>query len=170
MKRFISTSLALCVIVAAASSALALDLITGYRPVAADVSHAQLTPRPILTPTPETHSGSSLSSIRGVAYLDANRNGKHDPGERLLSNAWFKVTGGGAWFVCGYVGADASYGVSVSSGDYEVQPVNLAGCRATTAKLHVLVSPNVASIGNDLGYVEDATAALESCDQYHPAR
>jgi hypothetical protein len=62
-----------------------------------------------------------LSSVRGYAFLDAN--GKWDESEATFGEAWYKVTDGGAWYTCGYVGTDASYGVPVKAGIYYVLPV-----------------------------------------------
>jgi hypothetical protein len=113
---------------------------------------------------------SSPCSVRGVAFEDLNANGKRDAGEPIFGGAWLKVTNGGNWFVCGSVGDDATFAVVVNPGIYYVMPVNLQGYRVTTPRLKAIVNANAASLGHDIGYVKDASAQLEGCDLYHPAR
>jgi len=49
-----------------------------------------------------------LGSVRGSAFEDLNRNGVRDPGEQGIGTASWKVTAGGDWFLCGYVGGDST--------------------------------------------------------------
>lgn len=109
------------------------------------------------------------SSVRGYAFLDANANGKWDEGESIFGEAWYKVTDGGAWFTCGYVGADASYGVPVNPGKYYVLPVAPKGFKTTTPRVEVTVG-TAAALNTNIGFVADPTATGDACDQYNPAR
>ncbi len=109
------------------------------------------------------------SSVRGYAFLDANANGKWDEGESIFGEAWYKVTDGGAWFTCGYVGTDASYGVPVNPGTYYVLPVAPKGFKTTTPRVTVTVG-TAAALNTNIGFVADPTAQGEACDQYNPAR
>lgn len=111
------------------------------------------------------------TSIRGVAYQDLNENGLREPAEPIFGGAWYKVTDGGQWFVCGTVGGDGSYGIPLrEGGTYYVVPINLKGYRTTTPRVRAWVSLEVASLGNDIGYVKDESSQLEGCDQYNPSR
>ena len=109
------------------------------------------------------------SSVRGYAFLDANANGKWDEGESIFGEAWYKVTDGGAWFTCGYVGTDASYGVPVNPGTYYVLPVAPKGFKTTTPRIQVTVGTD-AALNTNIGFVADPKATGEACDQYNPAR
>lgn len=110
-----------------------------------------------------------LGSIRGVAYEDYNANGVREANEPLLYNAHYKITGGGNWFVCGYVGSDATYGVPVKPGGYSVIPVALPGWRTTTPRINTLVEDfSYASLNNDIGFVRDPRAKGEACNDYNP--
>jgi hypothetical protein len=109
------------------------------------------------------------SSVRGYAFLDKNANGKWDEGESIFGEAWYKVTDGGAWFTCGYVGTDASYGVPVNPGTYYVLPVAPKGFKTTTPRVEVTVG-TTAALNTNIGFVADPTAKGEACDQYNPAR
>jgi hypothetical protein len=110
-----------------------------------------------------------LSSVRGYAFLDANANGKWDVGETIFGEAWYKVTNGGSWYACGYVGTDASYGVTVNPGTYYVLPVAPKGFKATTPRIEVTVGTS-AALNTNIGFVADPTAKGEACDQYNPVR
>ncbi len=113
----------------------------------------------------------NLGRIAGMAYVDLNANGVRDGNEPPLYNAWFKVTGGGAWFVCGWVGGDATYGVTVKPNTYYVMPVAPPGYRTTTPKITVhVVDMNYSAVGTDMGFVKDPTAKGDACDQYNPPR
>jgi len=113
---------------------------------------------------------SSLGSIRGAAFQDRNMNGKWDAGEPKMSLAWYKVTDGGNWHVCGWVGGDSTYGVPVKAGRYYVLPVNLLGYRTTTPRIRATVEAGQAALGNNIGYVKDPGAKPETCDAYSPPR
>jgi len=112
-----------------------------------------------------------LGRIAGTAYLDNNQNGKRDANEPIFAAAWMKITGGGVWFVCGGVSADATFGVTVTPGKYIVMPVAPAGYRTTTPKILV----DVLDLGyivwdTNIGFVKDAKAVPDACDQYNPPR
>lgn len=112
-----------------------------------------------------------LGRIAGMAFLDLNGNGIRDPGEPPFYSAWFKVTGGGSWFVCGWVGGDATYGVTVKPNVYYVLPVAPPGYRTTTPKITVhVVDMNYSAVNTDMGFVKDPTAKGDACDQYNPPR
>jgi hypothetical protein len=111
-----------------------------------------------------------LSSVRGNAFLDKNADGKWDVGEPIFGEAWYKVTDGGSWYTCGYVGTDASYGVSVKpGGTYYVLPVAPKGFKTTTPRIQVTVGTD-AALNTNIGFIADPNAPGDSCDQYNPAR
>ena len=114
--------------------------------------------------------GSALGSIRGSAYEDRNQNGQRDPGERELYGMWYKITAGGDWHVCGYVGDDGTFGVPVSAGYYEILPVAPPGYRATQSRLKVIVHAGQASLENNIGFVVDPSAPGDVCNQFEPVR
>jgi hypothetical protein len=102
--------------------------------------------------------------------MDKNADGKWDVGEPVFGEAWYKVTDGGAWYTCGYVGTDASYGVSVKpGGTYYVMPVAPKGYKVTTPRIKVTVGTD-AALNTNIGFVADPKAIGEACDQYNPAR
>ncbi len=115
-----------------------------------------------------------LGSIRGTAFEDKNANGKWDAGELSLGGMWFKVTGGGDWYVCGHVGDDSTYGVTVNPGTYYVLPSAPKGYRTTTPRITAEVTQRDdgiwVSLNNDIGFVKDDKAPGDGCDQYNPAR
>lgn len=110
-----------------------------------------------------------LGSVRGVAFEDVNRNGWLDGGEPLITSASWKLTGGGDWHICGFVGSDASYGPTVLPGTYYVVPIAQPGWRVTTpvraAGVRELGS---AALGFNLGFVRDPSSRGDSCSQYTP--
>ncbi len=114
------------------------------------------------------------SSVSGVAFEDLNVNGQWDASEPTLGGMWFKVTNGGGWFVCGYVGNDNTFGVTVSPGTYNVIPVAPKGYRTTTPMNTIGVAQD--STGNwvtpyaPIGFVKDTETKGENCDQFSPAR
>ena len=117
----------------------------------------------------DTCDPASISSVRGYAFLDKNANGKWDAGESIFGEAWYKVTDGGSWYTCGYVGADASYGVPVNPGKYYVMPVAPKGFKTTTPRIEVTVGTD-AALNTNIGFVADPKATGDACDQYNPAR
>jgi len=136
------------------------------------VSQSRVSPQLIIPPWVQRIGDTcdtGPSSVRGYAFLDKNANGKWDEGESIFGEAWYKVTDGGAWFTCGYVGTDASYGVPVNAGTYYVLPVAPKGFKTTTPRIQVTVG-TTAALNNNIGFVADATAKGEACDQYNPAR
>jgi uncharacterized surface protein with fasciclin (FAS1) repeats len=109
-----------------------------------------------------------LGSVRGSAYEDLNLNGVRDPGEQGIGTASWKVTAGGDWFICGYVGGDSTFGPTVKPGTYSVIPIAQPGWRATTLPRTTLVkSLGFAALNNDIGFVRAASAG-DNCGQYAP--
>jgi hypothetical protein len=110
-----------------------------------------------------------LGSVRGSAFEDFNRNGTRDPGEPGIGTASWKVTGGGDWFLCGYVGGDSTYGPTVKPGTYVVIPIAQPGWRATTPVRTALVKRlGEAALNNDLGFVRAPNASGDNCSGYAP--
>jgi hypothetical protein len=104
--------------------------------------------------------GNCLGSVRGTTYKDG----------AIFGGAWYKITDGGNWFVCGTVGSDGTFGVPLKAGEYYVIPLNLKGLRATTEITKAVVRGGTATLGKDIKYVTDPTATLDSCDLYNPPR
>lgn len=109
------------------------------------------------------------TSVRGTAFIDSNMNGKRDVGEPTLGHAYYKLTDGGSWFVCGYVAHDGTFGIPVTAQDFVLMPIAPPGYKTTTPYIRVTAGAT-ASIGNDMGFVPDPSAKLETCDQYNPPR
>lgn len=112
----------------------------------------------------------SLGLVRGTAFIDTNGDGKWQAGEPTFGEAWYKVTGGGAWFTCGWVGTDATFGVPVNPGTYYVMPVAPKGYRTTTPRIAVTVTNDVNTPWLYMGFVADPNAKGDACDQYNPPR
>ena len=113
---------------------------------------------------------SRMSSLRGSIFNDLNSNGLRDANEPVTFS-WFKISDGGSWHVCGYAGIDGTFGIPLKSGWYDAILVAPQGWRATTPKLRVYVGgPGHPALNVSLGLTRNATASLESCDQYHPIR
>lgn len=109
-----------------------------------------------------------LGSVRGSAFEDLNANGRRDPGEPGIGTASWKVTAGGDWFICGYVGGDSTYGPTVTPGTYTVIPIAQPGWRATTPPLTAVVKQlGFAALDNDIGFAR-ATSPGDTCGQYAP--
>jgi hypothetical protein len=110
-----------------------------------------------------------LGSVRGVAFEDVNANGARDAGEPLMAGAWWKLSGGGNWNICGYTGGDATFGPTVVPGTYWLTPIAGPGYRATTPTRAVLIRRlGEASLGNDIGFVKDPSASGVACSDYDP--
>ncbi|HQV70343.1 MAG TPA: fasciclin domain-containing protein [Thermoflexales bacterium] len=110
-----------------------------------------------------------LGSVRGVAFNDLNRNGVMDAGEPAITTASWKLTGGGDWFICGYVGSDATYGPTVKPGSYTVIPLPQPGWRATTGpRVATVAHLSDAALGFNLGFVSDPSSPGATCGQYAP--
>jgi hypothetical protein len=110
-----------------------------------------------------------LGTVRGSAFEDYNLNGVRDPGEPGIGAASWKVTAGGNWFICGYVGGDSTYGPTVTPGTYSVIPIAQPGWRATTPPRIALVKQlGVAALNNDLGFIRDPRSSGDFCGQYAP--
>lgn len=100
-----------------------------------------------------------LGSIRGTAYKDG----------AIYTGAWYKITDGGNWYVCGTVGGDGTFGVPVKAGTYYVIPLDQPGWKASDI-MKVVVEAGKASLGNDIKYTRDPSAKHESCDLYNPPK
>ena len=92
-----------------------------------------------------------------------------------MGGAWYKVSNGGNWFVCGWVGKDATYSVPVSQPGttYVVDAIAPVGWKATTPRVKVvsLDAKGGAYLYTDLGFVRDPSVkTVEGCDQYNPVR
>ncbi len=110
-----------------------------------------------------------LGSVRGSAFEDLNRNGVRDPGEPGIGTASWKLTAGGDWFICGFVGGDSTFGPTVLPGTYFVIPIAQPGWQATTAPRTALVPQlGFASLNNDIGFVRAPGSAGDNCGQYAP--
>jgi hypothetical protein len=110
-----------------------------------------------------------LGSVRGMAFEDLNRDGKMDPGEPAINTAGWKLTTGGSWFICGYVGGDATYGATVKPGTFTIIPVAHPGWRATTPVRQALVrSLGYAALNNHIGFARDPASRGDNCGQYAP--
>ena len=123
----------------------------------------------VLSYTETSSAPASMMNLHGIAFEDMNANGKRDAGEPAFNGAWFKVSGGGNWFVCGAAAGDGAFGVPVYAGKYHIQPINVKGFRVTTPQIAVLAmggQPAAAFIG----YVRDAKVTAEACDAYNPSR
>jgi len=110
-----------------------------------------------------------LGSVRGTAFEDLNKNGIRDAGEPNIGAASWKLTAGGDWFICGYVGGDSPFGPTVKPGTYTVIPIAQPGWMATTPPRTALVKKlGVAALNNDIGFVRAANASGSYCGQYAP--
>lgn len=110
-----------------------------------------------------------LGSVRGLAFEDLNRNGVMDAGEPAITTASWKLTGGGDWHICGWVGDDATYGPTVKPGSYRVVPIAQPGWRATTPVRVATVAHRAdAALGFNLGFARDPSSRGDVCGQYAP--
>lgn len=110
-----------------------------------------------------------LGSVRGSAFEDLNRNGTRDAGEPGIGTASWKLTAGGDWFICGFVGGDSTFGPTVTPGTYIVIPVAQPGWVATTPPRNALVKRlGVAALHNDIGFARAANSQGQYCSQYAP--
>ncbi|MCL5273215.1 MAG: hypothetical protein M1434_00505 [Chloroflexi bacterium] len=112
----------------------------------------------------------SRGLVRGTSFIDKNADGKWEDGEPIFGEAWYKVTGGGAWFTCGWVGDDSTFGVPVNPGTYYVLPVAPKGYKTTTPRIQVEVTGDVNTPWLYMGFVADPAAKGDACDQYNPPR
>ena len=112
----------------------------------------------------------SQSQIRGLSYEDINQNGLHDRNEPVLPHAYYKLTDGGNWFMCGFTAGDGEYRVSIDPGTYYVFPIAPPGYRPVTLRLKTEVVFGSSNFAVDMGFVKDPDAPLETCDLYNPPR
>jgi len=111
----------------------------------------------------------SLGKIYGVAFIDANGNGKRDPGEQTTLGR-FKVTGGGNFWRCGHTGRDNTYGLMVRPGTYFVMPIAGPGQHTSTPVIRVQVERAGSAVVADLPLVPQPLAVAENCGEYDPKR
>jgi len=110
-----------------------------------------------------------LGSVRGSAFEDLNHNGVRDPGEPNIGTASWKLTTGGNWFLCGYVGSDSTFGPTVKPGTYTLIPIAQPGWRATTPVRTALVRKlGEAALNNDIGFVRSSNSRGDVCSGYTP--
>lgn len=110
-----------------------------------------------------------LGSVRGTAFEDLNANGAREANEPVLNGAWWKLTAGGDWSICGYSGGDGTFGPTVKPSTYTLLPIAAPGFRATTPARTALVKRlGEAALNNDIGFVRDARARGDVCGQYDP--
>ncbi len=108
--------------------------------------------------------------LSGIAFLDTNADGKWQAGEPAFAGASLKVTGGGAWYVCGPVGPEGTFGVPVNADTYYVIPAAPPGYRTTTPRITVSIVNDISNPYTLIGFVADAASKGEACDQYNPSR
>jgi len=112
---------------------------------------------------------SPLGKIYGVAFIDANANGKRDPGEQTTLGR-FKITDGGNFWRCGNTGRDNSYGLTVRPGTYFVMPIAGPGQHTSTPVIRVRVEKPGSAVVADLPLVPQPLALAENCGAYAPKR
>jgi uncharacterized surface protein with fasciclin (FAS1) repeats len=112
---------------------------------------------------------SPLGKIYGVAFIDANANGKRDPGEQTTLGR-FKITDGGNFWHCGNTGRDNSYGLTVRPGTYFVMPIAGPGQHTSTPVIRVQVEKPGSAVVADLPLVPQSLALAENCGAYAPKR
>ena len=112
----------------------------------------------------------TLPLVRGMSFLDANANGKWDAGEPVFGQGWYKVTDGGLWFTCGWVGDDSTFGVPVNPGTYYVLPVAPKGFKTTTPRIQEVIGAGSDTPLVLMGFVTDTHSLGDACDQYNPPR
>ncbi len=112
---------------------------------------------------------SSLGTISGVAFIDANANGKRDPGEQTTLGR-YKITDGGGFWRCGNTGRDNTFGLTVRPGTYYVMPIAGPGQHTTAPVIQVRVPGAGANVVADLPLAPQALALAENCGQYAPKR
>jgi hypothetical protein len=112
---------------------------------------------------------SPLGKISGVAFIDANANGKRDPGEQTTLGR-YKITDGGGFWRCGNTGRDNTFGLTVRPGTYYVMPIAGPGQHTTAPVIQVRVTGSGSNVVADLPLAPQALALAENCGQYAPKR
>ncbi len=118
---------------------------------------------------PEARAGAGDAIVGGVGFLDKNVNGKRDPGEPTQFG-WYKVTNGGSYFSCGYVGKGDTFGVTARPGTYYVMPIAVKGFHTTTPIIRIDANDPGKSYKVEMGFAQDAFAPGDKCGQYEPKR
>jgi len=112
----------------------------------------------------------SMSTILVKAYLDVNSNGKRDPGEPD-ADAYYKLTGGGDWYVCDFAGAGDVRSIPVvRDNGYYILPVALSGYRVITPVLNATFAEPDAVTVNEIGVIKDPKGTWQGCGDGLPAR
>ncbi len=111
----------------------------------------------------------SPAVVRGVAFVDANGNGRRDAGERSYF-ARYKVTNGGAFNVCHSTAGNGTYTFLFNQpGTYYIMPISGPGYYTPQPVIEVK-----AELGKevvvDLPFVANPLAAAENCGPYAPKR
>lgn len=118
---------------------------------------------------PAARAGAGDSIVGGVGYLDKNVNGKRDAGEPTQFG-WYKVTNGGSYFTCGYVGKGDTFGVIAQPGAYYMMPIAVKGFHTTTPIIRIDAKEPGKSYKVEMGFAQDAFAPGDKCSQYEPKR
>ncbi len=119
--------------------------------------------------TSPTQAQSTLGKIYGVAFVDANGNGRRDPGEQTTFGR-FKITNIGNFWICGYTGNDDTYGVTVEPGTYYVMPIAGPNQYTSAPVIRVEVKGPGAAVIANLPLVRQPGLAAENCGAYAPKR
>lgn len=121
-------------------------------------------------PPADAVADTSMTTILVKAYLDVNGNGKRDPGEPD-ADAYYKITGGGEWYVCDFAGAGDVRAIPVvRDNGYYILPVALPGYRVTTPVLNATFTDPDAVTVNQIGVIMDAKGTWQGCGDGLPAR
>ena len=104
------------------------------------------------------------TTLRGVVFNDANRNGKQDSGEAGLVEVRVQVSTPDLSFVQEYrTGDDGSYGPILSEGTFNVRILPPDGWSVTTQSSYtVFVRQGKAVTGLDFGLVQGAAGAASA--------
>ena len=118
---------------------------------------------------PEARAGAGDAIVGGLGFLDKNVNGKRDAGEPTQFG-WYKVTNGGSYFTCGFVGKGDTFGVTARPGMYYVMPIAVKGFHTTTPIIRIDAKDPGKSYKVEMGFAQDAFAPGDKCGQYEPKR
>jgi hypothetical protein len=96
------------------------------------------------------------TTLRGMVFNDANKNGKLDAGEAGLVDVRVQVSTPDLSFVEEYrTGSDGTYGPTLSEGSFNVRVFPFEGWSATTQDSYtVFVQQGTAVVGLDFGLVQ----------------
>ena len=120
-----------------------------------------------LNTTAQAQSG--LGKIYGVAFIDANGNGRRDAGEPTTLGR-YKITSIGGYWTCGHTGSDDTYGVTVRPGVYYVMPIAGPDQHTSAPVIRVEVQKPGDAVVANLPLVPLKGAPAENCGAYAPRR